>query len=220
MSGASLNPLQLRVLELLADVQPPWTLTGGAALVAVHLGHRVTRDLDLFWRSLDRLESVSRSVQEALLNHGMTVTVVQTGTTFERLAVREGSETVILDLIAETVASIEPPMMVVLGQARIQVDTMHEILVNKLCALLGRMELRDLEDVRVLLETGGKLEQALADAPRKDGGFSALTLAWSLYGLPVSRLAHALGWPDAETTRLEQFRVDFIELLTAAAAPD
>jgi hypothetical protein len=40
------------------------------------------------------------------------------------------------------------------------------------CRVCAALELRDLEDVRALLESGGDLERALADAPLKDGGFS------------------------------------------------
>jgi hypothetical protein len=52
------TPVQQRLLELLADFDPAWTLSGGAALAGVHLQHRTTRDLDLFWHGralLDRL---------------------------------------------------------------------------------------------------------------------------------------------------------------------
>lgn len=46
MSIGKLSTLQERVLRLLADVEPPWTLTGGAALAGFHTHHRTTRDLD------------------------------------------------------------------------------------------------------------------------------------------------------------------------------
>ncbi len=45
-----LSALQERVLILLAEIAPPWTLTGGAALAGFHTMHRETRDLDLFFR--------------------------------------------------------------------------------------------------------------------------------------------------------------------------
>ncbi len=48
MSGDKLRPLQRRILKVLAGVTPVWTLSGGGALAGVHLGHRETRDLDLF----------------------------------------------------------------------------------------------------------------------------------------------------------------------------
>jgi hypothetical protein len=73
------------------------------------------------------------------------------------------------------------------------VDQPHEILVTKLCALLGRSELRDLEDVRALLDAEGDLARALADAPRKEAGFSPVTLAWVLEQLPVAAMGRALG---------------------------
>ncbi len=47
MTTGRLTPLQHRILAVLADLDPPWTLTGGGALVGVHLGHRETRDLQV-----------------------------------------------------------------------------------------------------------------------------------------------------------------------------
>jgi len=49
VSGGRLSSLQRRVLKLLAGLSPPWTLSGGGALVGFYVGHRETRDLDLFW---------------------------------------------------------------------------------------------------------------------------------------------------------------------------
>ena len=54
--AAKLTPLQRRTLVLLAGIELRWTLTGGGALAAVHLGHRPTRDLDLFWHGLHRFD--------------------------------------------------------------------------------------------------------------------------------------------------------------------
>jgi hypothetical protein len=42
MAGGNLTPLQWRSLEILGGLEPPWTLTGGGALVGFHLQHRVT----------------------------------------------------------------------------------------------------------------------------------------------------------------------------------
>lgn len=99
-------------------------------------------------------------------------------------------------------------------------DTPHEILVNKLCTLLSRSEARDLEDVRVLLESGGDFRRALAEAPRKDGGFSAPTLAWVLNGFRAGKMAESLGWSQEESLRLEEFKLAFIERLLAESKPD
>jgi hypothetical protein len=87
---------------------------------------------------------------------------------------------------------LTPAQLAFVGDEVILVDAPHEILVAKLSALLGRSELRDLEDVRALLAAGGDLTGAIADAPRKDAGFSPPMLAWVLEQFPVEALARAL----------------------------
>jgi hypothetical protein len=129
----------------------------------------------------------------------------------------------LLDLVAEPMGSIQPPRQATLGGSSLLVDTPHEILVNKLVALLGRSELRDLQDVKALVESGEDLDQALADAPRKDGGFSPLTLAWLLRSFPVEALGRALGWGDDEIAEIQRFKQLLIGRLLAEggdAGPD
>lgn len=55
MGRGRLDPLQERVLRVLAAACPGWRLTGGAALAGFHLAHRTTRDLDLLWGGHERL---------------------------------------------------------------------------------------------------------------------------------------------------------------------
>jgi hypothetical protein len=125
-----------------------------------------------------------------------------------------GSETVVVDLVAEPVATVEAPTKVSLGGKQLSIDTRHEILVNKLCTLVERSEARD------LVATGGNLARALADAPRKDGGFSPLTLVWLLRGFPVRELAAREGWPAERTARVEAFRDQLIGRLTDQTRPE
>jgi hypothetical protein len=49
-----------------------------------------------------------------------------------RISVTRGDEMVLVDLVAERVAVVDPPVSVDLGGAVIQVETAREILVNKL----------------------------------------------------------------------------------------
>lgn len=106
-----------------------------------------------------------------------------------------------------------------LGKELGQVDQPHEILVTKLCALLSRSELRDLEDVRALLDAGGDLARALADAPRKEAAFSPVTLAWVLEQLPIAAMGRALGRAADEARGLEVFRQGLVGMILAAAKP-
>lgn len=98
-------------------------------------------------------------------------------------------------------------------------DTMREILANKLCAVLGRSELRDLVDLRALLGAGLSLEPALVDAGRKDGGFSAVQLAWALRAFPLDKVASAEGMGTRETAALAAFRDDLVSALLRLNAP-
>lgn len=215
MSQGSLTSLQVRILRALAGTSPPWTLTGGGALAGFHLGHRGTRDLDLFWRDRPQLEDLPDQVKERLQRDGLAFAVLRTAPTFQRLEVQAGEDRCLLDLVSEPGPALaRPERHAVLG-AEINVDSRHEILVNKLCALLGRSELRDLVDLSHLLETGGDLERGLREAPTRDGGFSGLTLAWVLKGFPVAALGKNAHMDEAETERLVAFRDDLIRRLTA-----
>ncbi len=220
MSGGRLNDLQWRVLAALTAIDPPFTLTGGGALAGVHLRHRTTRDLDLFWRDRDQLGELAEKVRERLLADGLTVATLETSSTFHRLQADDGQATTIIDLVAEPFAALLPPTRIQIGDNEICVDTPREILASKLCALLSRSELRDLEDVRALVEAGCDLEQALGDAARKDGGFSPLTLAWILRSLRVEPIAEALGWSETEANRLAEFHRHLMDRLVALSAPE
>lgn len=219
-SRDALTPLQQRLLELLAPIEPAWTLVGGGALVGYHLGHRSTRDLDLFWRGLDELGPLAAEIERRLRGASLDVAALQRAPTFVRLRVSDEDEVIVLDLAIDTGPELAPDELVPAGGAQIRVASRRAILVNKLCALLGRQELRDLIDVKALLERGESLEQALRDAPTVDGGFSPLTLAWVLRGLDPSRLAAAAGLAPELVDDLTEFRDELVERLLALARPE
>lgn len=221
MSGDKLTPLQRRILRTLAGrFTPPWTLTGGAALAGFHLKHRPTRDLDLFWYGQGLLGALPREVEEILRVAGLDVATVQGGVTFHQLRVTDGANVCIVDLVAERAVGLERPIQVELDGLPVLIDSPDEILVNKLCALLGRAELRDLLDLKALLESGLDLGRALAAAPQKDGGFSALTLAWVLKDLRPAAVAKQYGLSDAEAAELATFHDQLIQRLLASTAPE
>ncbi len=214
-----LSALQWRILRVLSRLEPAWTLSGGGALVGFYLKHRETKDLDLFWHGKNDLGSLPREARDLLRADGLEVSDLQTSLSFHQFRVSYRAESCIVDLVADPSEVLETPRVFDIG-APIHVDTPHEILVNKLCALLGRAELRDLIDVRDLLAQGGNLEQALRDAPRKDGGFSPLTLAWVLKETNPAPLAKALGWTETQIRGLADFHSRLIEMLIAAGTPE
>jgi len=214
-----LTAAQRDALDALAGLSPPFSLTGGAALAAVYLGHRATRDLDLFFHDLAALGRLPEEAAHRLREGGFEAQVQERFATFSRILARRGGEVVVVDLVADPVPTLEPPVEQRIGRELVHVDTLREIMANKLCALLGRSELRDLVDLRALLARGHSLPPALGDASKKDSGFSPLQLAWALRGFPVAKVAKAEGLADPEVADLERFRSELIEELLRQTTP-
>jgi hypothetical protein len=95
----------------------------------------------------------------------------------------------------------------------ILVDSPQEIFANKLCALLSRVEPRDLFDVMKLEASGLDLKDGCLNAARKDGGFSPAQLAWVLKSFP---LTDDTPWEGAG---LAAYRDDLIRRLAAEGFP-
>jgi len=178
-----LSPLQGRIIEVLAGLG--WTLTGGAALAGYHLGHRETRDLDLFWHGRSELGHLVSDVERRLTGERMSVSRIESSPGFCRLRVGDGAEVLPIHLIADPIPCVEPPVQISEG---VWVDTPREILANKLTALMSRWAVRDLVDVRALISGGYDLERGLRDASAKDAGLSGPVLAWVLQTTPDTGL--------------------------------
>src|SRR5215831_6242870 len=219
MTPGKLSALQERILVVLAELRPVRTLTGGAALAGFHTKHRETRDLDLFFRPLRDLGSVVMDATATLQRAGLSVVPVRSSSTFAQIDVRLDTESTIVDFVADPTPVAEAAQATRVGEVTILVETPHQLLVNKLCALLSRSEFRDLIDIRALVEAGADLPRALHDCPGQDAGFSPMTFAWGAKSLPLRRIAAAQGWPEAEIEALERFRDTLIERVMADARP-
>ncbi len=119
----------------------------------------------------------------------------------------------IIDLISEPTDAIDAVETHPVGRSEILVDSPRSILAEKLCALLERSELRDLIDVDALTKSGESLDLAIADAPRRDSGFSPLTLAWVLRDFDVYGLARAADVNETDAAGLDAYRRELIDRL-------
>ncbi len=174
--NSQLSPLQQHFLQAFFQREDRFFLTGGAALAGFHLGHRETHDLDLFTLN-EALDDGVALTAELARQFGASLEAIQTAPDFRRLLLKRGAEAVVIDLVREWVPQIVADKPWLNG---IRVDPPAEILVNKLCALLGRSELRDLVDMRALEALGYRMEDALPQARQKDSGLTAAQLSWVL----------------------------------------
>jgi hypothetical protein len=174
---STLTALQRDVLDAFFQRERGFFLTGGAALAGFHLGHRPTDDLDLFTSedaAFERGRFVLADVAAAL---GGELQIRQDAPGFKRMVLTRGGEGLVIDLVRDVSPQLHPQK---LDRDHILVDSADEILANKLTALVGRAEERDLVDVMFLERAGYSVESALSAALAKDGGCTPATLAWLL----------------------------------------
>lgn len=177
----SLSRLQQDLLKRL-DL-PGLYLTGRAALCGFYCHDRTTRGLDLFTRDAEAFENAHLSLGALLQELGAQHDSLRTFPAFRRYRIhREGDET-LLDLVLETVPAVHSPQP--LDGFAISLDTPEEIAVNKVCALVGRGEPRDLEDLFFLAGHGVDLREAVQSAASKDGGVGPDTLLLVLPQVPA-----------------------------------
>jgi hypothetical protein len=208
-----LTRFQSEVLEAFFRHEGRFFLTGGGALAGYHLGHRETHDLDLFTVA-PVMEDGVRALRAAATETGASWQDVRTAPEFRRVLLSRGSESVIIDLVVEHAEQLRPEKPL---HGVVRVDPAEEILANKVCALLGRSEIRDLVDVRALEGLGLSLPEAVAAGQRKDGGLTPGQLAWVLSQITIGDDARLPG--DVSAPELRDYVRGLIDRLARLAHP-
>lgn len=209
-----LTALQRDLLDAFFAREQRFILTGGAALGGFHLHHRESDDLDLFtWTEVD-LDLAERTLEDAARSCGAGLTSQVRYAEFRRYLASRGDERCMVDLVIEHTERVEPEPV---SFGAIRVDSLRELAASKVCTLIGRAEIRDLVDLAAILDTGVSLEQALADAARKDASADAATLAWLLDDLTIPPDAELPGGGDASA--LDAFRARLVTRLRRLSLP-
>jgi hypothetical protein len=206
------------VLDLVRACQrrAPCHLGGGAALAALHLGHRFSGDVDLFCHDAEDVRILVRALPAVGAEAGVSVELVRDSGTFVRAVVRQPgpapARPLELDLVHEALPDLEPPPPAVEG---VVCESLADLRASKLTCLLSRSEPRDLVDLLFLDRAGYPPERDLALALRKDAGVDPGVLAWLLGQFPVAPLPLMLAPLDED--ELRRFRDDLRERLRRVA---
>jgi predicted nucleotidyltransferase component of viral defense system len=214
LTTSTLDSLQRDLLAAFFRREDRFFLTGGAALAGYHLGHRTTKDLDLFTTE-DRMEEGVSALGSAVRELGGSIESLRTSPDFRRFLVRRGSQAVVVDLVRDMAPQIFPEK---LRMGEVRVDPPEEILANKLCALLSRGEIRDLVDLWALERQGFSAVDALELAARKDAGMTPGQLGWVLSEIEIGEGAEPPGGVSAE--ELRRYVRELAERLTGSAYPE
>lgn len=207
-----LTPLQRELLDAFFARTQTLFLTGGGVLVGFDFGHRTTDDLDLFGFPEVDLDEAERVLADAALAVGATTQSMSRHSDFRRWLAVRGEERCVVDLVRDRAPAVEREKR---RAGALILDTRREIAANKVAALVGRSEPRDLVDLKLLLEAGEPLEQALTDAMSKDAGVDAATVAWALESLRIGPTAHLPG--GADPVAIDSFRKALVVRLRAMA---
>lgn len=194
MTGPEIDGAHDRFLDELAATAlglpeaEGFALAGGGAMRAHGLIERPTQDIDLFAPPGSSVPDLLRALSVTLRGEGYEVTVNQESPTFARVTVGgpDGlAATLDLALDARLGPVVELSVGPVLG--------LDDIAADKLLALWGRAEARDLVDVDALRDHLSD-SQLLALATAKDHGFDVALLP--------DALGVAAGRPDERFTAI------------------
>lgn len=198
-----LTPLQKKVLEsLFSDswFRRHFYLTGGTALAAFYFYHRYSEDLDFFSHGVD-LTSVPKLMQAAGKKMGVGVRTVQASPGFKRFQIGEGLQ---VDVVADVDFRVGAPDLV----GSFMVDSVKNIAVNKVCAILGRLDAKDYVDLYTILrhETFDIFE-LLSLGQKKDAGLDPFIWASLLADVRKLTILPRMVRP-IETKNLQGFFLD------------
>lgn len=162
-------PFQDEVLRVINTLDTGFYLTGGTAASRGYLHHRFSDDLDLFVNDNAAFGLWTDRIIQALVAQGTWPTAVQVrDTRFVRLSVTQATTVLKIELINDVPAHVGAiAHHPVLGR----LDSAENILANKITALIGREEPKDLADVwGFCCQRGLSLTTALDDAHSKAAG--------------------------------------------------
>jgi hypothetical protein len=176
-----LTVLQLDLVRAVAQRNSGFFLTGGGVLVGFVLGHRTTDDLDLFTTddaAMADVDALARALAAAV---GAALESLQTTPDHRRYLFSRGEESTRVDFVRDR----GPQLLSKADRDGVAMDSVEEIIANKITTLASRSEIRDVVDLYCLEQAGYRIEDHLDAALSKDAGATPATIAWLLSTLRV-----------------------------------
>jgi len=172
-----LTPLQKESLDIFFSLPEAnnFYLTGGTALAAFYLQHRISEDLDIFTGEERLITYVGDRFIEKSKETNFQVEIVRHFLSFFELIVRKEKQSVRVHLALDSPFRFEKIRKTDRG---VNVDSFIDIATNKLLALFGRFEPRDFIDVFFIAkEKHLDLDSLISKGKEKDPGLDEYYLA-------------------------------------------
>lgn len=175
-----LTPLQkVFILELAkTPIKENFFLTGGTALSAFYLKHRLSEDLDFFSEIERAVMFVLPVLRKVCQNLSLTLKVSREFETFLEVFVLSNQETIRCDFAQDAPYRLKPKEYN--EKLGIYVDNCIDMACNKLSALFDRSEAKDFVDIYFLDKEFMPFFEILKESKKKHIGLDEYWLAVSL----------------------------------------
>lgn len=175
-----LTPLQIEVLKIFGALEEVdyFYLSGGTALSAFYLKHRLSEDLDFFTNEEELVSIMGDRLKLNLEDKRFAIETKRKFKSFYEMVATREAEGVKIHLGHESAFRFETPQRKEYG---VKIDTLLDIATNKLLTLWGRFEPRDFVDIYFLVKEKYSLEELIKKAKEKDHGLEEYFLALSFH---------------------------------------
>ena len=203
-----LYPLQDKVLQIIDGLQTPFYLTGGTALSRCYFGHRYSDDLDLFVNKDDKFRVFAEKIIDELSGLFETEVVLRTESYFS-LKINQILKIEMVNDIAFRDGEVQKKPIFS------RVDSIQNILSNKLSAIISRDEPKDVVDIWIISKNIlVKWSQVFQAVGSKAVGIFPPDVAKRLAEFPAESVK-VIKWVEGKQPEAIQFKRDLDEICDA-----
>ncbi len=210
-----LTTFQIELLSRIArsPLKKTFFLTGGTALSACYLRHRLSEDLDFFTEEPHAVRQVEAHLAALVREASCKLRIARQFDTFiEAFVTSPQGETVKIDFAQDSPFRLRP---IEVSEYGIRVDNALDIACNKLSALFERAASKDFVDLYFITQKLFPFQELLRDARKKHVGLDAYWLA-----IAFQRVERIDKWPVMKIPcDFEALRADFLAKARELLAP-
>lgn len=200
----TLYPLQDKVLKSIASLKTPFYLTGGTALSRFYFNHRYSDDLDLFVNQDPQFVSYVEKILLRLTNFDLVIT--NRSESYYSLKINELLK---IDFINDTAGRVGLFKKTTVFS---QVDSLENILANKISALVSREEAKDVVDLWIIAQNQTiDWEKTFLAVNSKAAGIFPPAVAEKIATFPAE-LINQIKWVD-KPPNLKTFKLNLDEIV-------
>ncbi len=177
-------------------------LTGGTCLAEYYFGHRLSEDLDLFTASPEEFEEVKRLLKDPRNALCSQLTEIRLTPTILQFLYRKDpkADPIKMDLVLDTAPRVSTPILF----ENVRLDSLEDILANKIGCMISRNVEKDYLDLYQLLPASHlTMREAVDLGLVKEGGLDPLVIAHQMEFIfhvppPAPQVLGKADWNDLQ----------------------